>query len=223
MAEQLQLFNQANYQQPIGPARLKEVQDRMKDCKGCTLCGSRKQVIVGQGKSEMPVFAFISGEPDTVEDWTGVPIGGAPGQVMDRILKQLQTTREESFLCHVVGCKPEKYRDPTQKELDACRPYLHGQLIAVQPQFIITFGVPAARGVLPLQKKNDKQVEGLYGNWQVFDGRIPVMPSFELAHMVSHRNKVLVEQNELFMRRVLRKIRAKQEEEQDAQDSKESI
>jgi hypothetical protein len=76
----------------------------------------------------------------------------------------------------------------------------------VLPQYIVTFGVDAARSVKYEPKKTDKQVEAGYGIWGVFD-TTPVMSTHSLESMLGSSWRAKKGEAHEHLRRVIRKLR----------------
>jgi len=207
VGEQLALFSKTILHGPTGPDRIQEINEQIRACQECGLCLQRTQPTCGAGNAVKPILAIVTGAPDTMEDLSGAPIVGRPGEELDLILKWLGLAREDQFLTHVVACKPKERRPLTKEEIAACRPLLYNQLRAVEPQFIVTFGEEAAKSVLYLPKKTDKQVAALFGTWQVFDA-VPVMPTISLESLLGKDRNAKRGVAHEHLRRLARKLRA---------------
>ena len=101
---------------------------------------------------------------------------GAAGQLLTRLLGEIGLRREDVYIANVVKCRPPGNRDPLPDEIEACRPYLMGQLGHIRPRVIVTLGNFATRVIL------DRQVSigRVRGQRFEVDGRT-VMPTFHPA------------------------------------------
>jgi uracil-DNA glycosylase len=144
-------------------------------CTRCRLASGRTQVVFGVGNPNADVM-FIGEGPGYYEDKQGEPFVGAAGQLLTRLLAEVGLRREDVYIANTVKCRPPGNRDPLPDELEACRPWLQGQLESSRPRIIVTLGNFATRVIL------DKQVSISRVRGQRFqiDGRT-VMPTFHPA------------------------------------------
>ena len=91
---------------------------------------------------------FIGEGPGFHEDQQGVPFVGAAGQLLDRLLAEVELDRTQIAIVNVVKCRPPGNRDPLPDEIEACRPYLEAQMEYMRPDVIVTLGNFATRFVI---------------------------------------------------------------------------
>src|SRR5919198_3128256 len=144
-------------------------------CTRCRLAKGRTQVVFGVGNPKAGLM-FIGEGPGYHEDKQGEPFVGAAGQLLTRLLGEIGLRREDVYICNVVKCRPPGNRDPLPDEIEACRPFLLGQLESIGPRVIVTLGNFATRVIL------DKQVSisRVRGQRFTVDGRT-VIPTFHPA------------------------------------------
>ena len=118
---------------------LKEVAEQTAVCTRCKLHFSRKNAVPGSGNPDTSVV-FIGEGPGFHENQQGLPFVGAAGKFLDELLKSAGLSREDVFITNVVKCRPPGNRDPQMDELEACKPYLDRQIIAINPDVIVTLG-----------------------------------------------------------------------------------
>ncbi|MFP8874121.1 MAG: uracil-DNA glycosylase, partial [Myxococcota bacterium] len=85
----------------------------------------------------------------------------------------------EVYICNIVKCRPPKNRTPLAAEVSTCRPFLDGQIDAVQPRVIVSLGKPAASLLLG----RDVAITRMRGTWQSYRG-IPLMPTLHPAFIL---------------------------------------
>jgi DNA polymerase len=92
------------------------------------------------------------------------------------MLGEIGLARSDVYIANVVKCRPPGNRDPLPDEIDACKPYLEGQIRTIDPRVIVTLGNFATRFIL------DRPVSISRVRGQRFEigGRI-VMPTFHPA------------------------------------------
>jgi uracil-DNA glycosylase len=116
-------------------------------CTKCRLSNGRTQVVFGVGDPRADVM-FIGEGPGYHEDKQGEPFVGAAGQLLTRMLGEIGLTRGDVYIANVVKCRPPGNRDPLPDEIDACKPYLDGQIRTIDPRVIVTLGNFATRFIL---------------------------------------------------------------------------
>ncbi len=119
-------------------------------CVRCRLSQGRTQVVFGVGNPNAGVM-FIGEGPGYYEDKQGEPFVGAAGQLLTTMLGEIGLRREDVYIANVVKCRPPGNRDPLPDEIEACRPFLLGQLEAIRPRLIVTLGNFATRVILNAQ------------------------------------------------------------------------
>jgi DNA polymerase len=105
-------------------------------------------VVFGMG-SPTADLVFVGEGPGAEEDRQGLPFVGRSGKLLDKLLlEELGITREQVYIANVVKCRPPDNRDPRPEEIEACRPFLEGQVDAIDPRVVVTLGRFAAHVLL---------------------------------------------------------------------------
>jgi uracil-DNA glycosylase family 4 len=154
---------------------LQELQQVASACTRCRLANGRTQVVFGVGNPNADVM-FIGEGPGYHEDKQGEPFVGAAGQLLTQMLGEIGLRREDVYIANVVKCRPPGNRDPLPDEIEACRPYLLGQLENIRPRVVVTLGNFATRVILDRQIS----ISRVRGQRFEIDGRV-VMPTFHPA------------------------------------------
>jgi DNA polymerase len=144
-------------------------------CVACRLAQGRTQVVYGVGNSDADLL-FIGEGPGYHEDKQGEPFVGAAGQLLNRMLAEIGTRREDVYIANVVKCRPPGNRDPLPDEIEACSPWLAEQVQLIDPHIVVTLGNFATRYVLE-RPASISRVRGQRFNWR---GRT-VIPTFHPA------------------------------------------
>jgi DNA polymerase len=95
------------------------------------------------------------------------------------IEKGLQIPRGDVYICNIVKCRPPENRTPLADEASTCRPFLDGQIAAVQPRVIVALGKAAASLLLG----REISITRIRGIWHDYRG-IPLMPTFHPAFIL---------------------------------------
>ncbi len=110
------------------------------DCTRCeALCDSRNRIVNGVGPADAELL-FVGEAPGRQEDEGGEPFVGRSGDVLDSALRDNGLARSDVRITNCVRCRPPDNRDPTDEELENCRPYLHREIDAVDPSILVTLG-----------------------------------------------------------------------------------
>jgi uracil-DNA glycosylase len=155
--------------------RLEELAREASTCTRCRLSAGRTQVVFADGSPDADLM-FIGEGPGYHEDVQGLPFVGAAGQLLNRLLAEIDLRREEVRITNVVLCRPPGNRDPMPDEIEACKPYLQEHVELVDPQVVCTLGNFATRVILERPVAISK-VRGERHAWQ---GRM-VIPTFHPA------------------------------------------
>jgi len=126
---------------PLGPAwpSLDALRDEALTCRRCPLAPTRTQVVFGVGHPHADLM-FVGEGPGAEEDKQGIPFVGRAGQLLTRLIEGIGLTRDQVYIANVVKCRPPGNRDPQPEEIEACRPYLEGQLDFIAPRVVVTLG-----------------------------------------------------------------------------------
>jgi len=154
---------------------LSELAREASTCTRCRLATGRTQVVFGVGNPEADLM-FIGEGPGYYEDKQGEPFVGAAGQLLTRLLGEIGLRREDVYIANVVKCRPPGNRDPLPDEIEACRPFLLGQLEHISPRIIVTLGNFATRVILDRQAS----ISRVRGQRFEIEGRT-VLPTFHPA------------------------------------------
>lgn len=163
------------------PARtLGELASAVAACRSCELCEKRTQTVFSRGTPQSRL-CFVGEGPGADEDAQGEPFVGKAGQLLDRMIQAMGFSRDEIYVCNVVKCRPPDNRKPTAEEMTACSSFLHRQLELVDPRVIVALGATALEGLLG---KNAGKITAVRGNWRLYRGKVPVMPTFHPAYLL---------------------------------------
>lgn len=120
-------------------ATWKELTDDVRTCTKCDLCRTRNNIVFGEGNPHADVM-FIGEGPGQVEDETGRPFVGPAGRVFDELLADIGIRREDVYIANVLKCRPPRNRDPRPEEIQACMPFVRGQIAFIKPKIIVGLG-----------------------------------------------------------------------------------
>ena len=123
----------------LGWPSLDALREEALGCTRCRLAEDRTQVVFGAGNPAADLM-FVGEGPGAEEDKQGIPFVGRAGQLLTRLVEGIGLRRDDVYIANVVKCRPPGNRDPQPDEIDACRPYLEGQLGFIEPRVVVTLG-----------------------------------------------------------------------------------
>lgn len=153
-------------------------------CKKCRLAEQRKHVVFGEGNLKADIM-FIGEGPGAREDELGRPFVGPAGQLLDKMLGEIDLARADVYIANVVKCRPPNNRDPQPDERAACMDYLRAQVAFIKPKFIVCLGRIAAGVILGRDVKMMKE-HGTCTEVKNFT----IMPTFHPAAMLHNPDYV---------------------------------
>lgn len=118
---------------------LTQLSKNIQTCRKCRLCDLATNAVPGEGNPDAQLV-FIGEAPGETEDQTGRPFVGRAGKLLERLLKEINLTREDVWIGNIVKHRPPKNRDPLPDEISACQPYLALQLKIIKPKLVVTLG-----------------------------------------------------------------------------------
>jgi DNA polymerase len=140
-------------------------------CQGCGLYAYATQAVFGEGPRSASVM-FVGEQPGDREDVAGAPFVGPAGQLFDRALAAAGIDRSKVYVTNIVkhfkwkhGTSreprpPGKRRlhdKPNAYEVNACKPWLEGEIKGVKPRIVVALGSTAAQGLLGKEFRVTKQ------------------------------------------------------------------
>lgn len=151
-------------------------------CTACPLSAARSNTVPGEGDPHAKLMLVGEG-PGAKEDATGRPFVGAAGELLNRILKAINISRESVFIANIVKCRPPQNRKPLPDEVAACLPYLQRQVALIRPKVILALGGTAAENLLGVRKSLG-QLRGQVHSY----GGIPLVVTYHPAALLRNPN-----------------------------------
>ncbi|WP_099596675.1 UdgX family uracil-DNA binding protein [Stenotrophomonas maltophilia] len=153
-APQRRIRPRANAAAPATDASsLDNLRGQASACRQCPLWEHATQTVFGQGPAGAEVM-LVGEQPGDTEDLRGQPFAGPAGQVLDRALAELGIDRAQLYLTNAVKHfhherrgKVRLHKRPESRHIQACRPWLMGEIARVRPRVIVCLGATAAASV----------------------------------------------------------------------------
>jgi len=143
---------------PLESQTLAEMAVAAANCRGCPLWGNATGAVFGEGPGDARIM-IVGEQPGDQEDIAGRAFVGPAGKLLDRALSEAGLDRGEMYLTNAVKHfkwtpkdtprgKIRLHQSPAKSEIDACRPWVLGELKRVAPEILILLGSTAARSLL---------------------------------------------------------------------------
>jgi uracil-DNA glycosylase family 4 len=127
---------------------LEELKKAVEGFDGLAIKKTATNTVFGEGNPKSKVM-FIGEAPGENEDLEGRPFCGLSGQLLDKMLKQIQLERSKNFyITNTLFWRPPGNRKPTPEELAICKPFVEKHIALINPKFIVLVGGTATAGVL---------------------------------------------------------------------------
>lgn len=184
------------------PESLVDLEHRALGCTLCTLAETRTQVVFGTGNPHADLM-FVGEAPGFHEDQQGEPFVGAAGNLLTRMIEGIGLRRSDVYIANVLKCRPPGNRDPEPVEIASCRPFLEGQLEAIDPVVVVALGNFAARLLLDTREG----ITRLRGREHPWRGRV-LIPTYHPAAVLRGRGEALAQMRADFVlvKRALRRL-----------------
>lgn len=163
--------------------RWEELEKRCQNCRECSLCETRTNVVFGDGSRTAEIM-FVGEGPGAHEDEQGVPFVGKAGQLLDDMLAIIGLDRTMVYIANIVKCRPPQNRDPLPEEQEACSAWLDSQIALMRPKIIVCVGRISAQRYISKDFRVTKE-HGLF-----YDrGGILYMGTFHPAALLRNPNQ----------------------------------
>lgn len=124
-----------------------QIEQQCLNCRGCRLCETRNNVVIGVGNRNADIM-FVGEGPGYHEDMQGEPFVGAAGKLLDKMLAAIELDRRQVYIANVVKCRPPNNRNPEPDEQAACINHLRRQYLLIRPLIVVCLGKIAASALI---------------------------------------------------------------------------
>ena len=135
------------------PSSIEALRNEARHCTACPLYANATQTVFGIGNTHARVM-LIGETPGDREDIEGLPFVGPAGQLLDRALAEAGINRAQCYVTNAVKHfkweprgKRRLHKTPAQREVDACRRWLLGEIAALQPTLLVCLGATAGKAI----------------------------------------------------------------------------
>lgn len=152
---------------------------------GCELKQQAKSTVFADGVADADIMVIGEG-PGRDEDAVGKPFVGPAGHLLDRMLASIGLSREtNTYITNVNFWRPPGNRNPSEEELNICRPFVNRHIALVKPRIIIAAGAVPVKSLIG----TDDGIMKLRGrkltlSLDELKEPVPVFPLFHPAYLL---------------------------------------
>jgi DNA polymerase len=154
-----------------------------RDCRACAMSQACQNRVFGEGDPSARLM-FVGKAPGPEEDAQGKPFAGPAGELLTKIIKAMQLTRSQVYLCNIMKCGPFLDSPPRASDINTCYSFLKRQINVIKPEFICTLGSVAVQTLL----RTKEPLSGLRGRFHDFHG-ITLMPTYAPGYLLLNEDK----------------------------------
>lgn len=163
-----------------GEMTLDELRKIAATCQLCTLWRGRDKPVFDKGNpnSKLMIVGMV---PAYDENRAGVPFVGRAGQLLDKIIAEIEITLSDVYISNVVKCFLAPGKSLQKEWIEACFPYTIGQIAMVMPDVILTLGADASTTLLGMP--SDTRMYLIRGMPHKY-GQIEVIPTYHPSYIL---------------------------------------
>ncbi len=164
---------------------LDELRAVVQNFEGCLLKKTATNTVFGDGTTDAKIV-LIGEAPGATEDEQGIPFCGDSGKLLDKMLASINLFRQKNFyITNTVFWRPPGNRQPTQAEIEICRPFVEKHIALLKPKLIVLIGNTAATSLIGDHVQITKIRKEYYHYTNPYlDHEIPVTALFHPAYLL---------------------------------------
>ncbi|MDX3234175.1 UdgX family uracil-DNA binding protein [Streptomyces sp. ME03-5709C] len=125
-------------------------------CRGCPLYADATRTVFGLGEPSAGVV-LVGEQPGDQEDRQGRPFVGPAGRVLHKAMEEAGIDPADAYVTNAVKhfkfTVPERgkrriHRQPSLREVAACKPWLDAELARIAPRIVVALGATAAKALM---------------------------------------------------------------------------
>jgi uracil-DNA glycosylase family 4 len=157
---------------------LQQIKSQLLNDTTLPLRDTANNLVFGEGNPDADLY-FLGEAPGRREDETGRPFVGLAGRILEKMLENINLTRENVYISNIVRYRPPKNRPPKPDEIKAFAPSVVGEITTVNPKLVIPLGKFAMEKFLPEEKIS--QAHGKIYNVTWEGKKMTVLPFYHPA------------------------------------------
>ena len=143
---------------PMESQSFSEMAKSAANCQGCPLWENATATVFGEGPENARIM-IVGEQPGDKEDIAGRAFVGPAGKLLDAAMREAGLDRQAIYLTNAVKHfkwtpkdtprgKIRLHQSPAKGEIDACRPWVLGELNKIAPEVLILLGATAGLSLL---------------------------------------------------------------------------
>ncbi|WP_431946832.1 UdgX family uracil-DNA binding protein [Actinacidiphila sp. bgisy167] len=125
-------------------------------CHGCPLYADATRTVFGQGEPSASVV-LVGEQPGDHEDRQGRPFVGPAGRILHKAMEEAGIDPGDAYVTNAVkhfkftvpeGGKRRIHKQPSLREVSACKPWLDAELERIAPRVVVALGATAAKALM---------------------------------------------------------------------------
>ena len=129
---------------------LKELRLALESFEGISLKNTATNLVFSDGNPEAKIM-IVGEAPGKEEDRIGVPFVGQAGQLLDKMLKSIGLSRDQTYITNIIPWRPPGNRTPSQEEVSLLKPFILKHIQLKKPEIILALGGVSAKAILDVQ------------------------------------------------------------------------
>jgi DNA polymerase len=133
---------------------LKSLREAACECRGCDLYRNATQTVFGEGPRRARLM-LLGEMPGDEEDQQGQPFVGPAGRLLELTLDEANLSRKEIYVTNAVKHfrweprgKRRLHKKPSARQIEACKPWLHAEILVIKPEGVVCLGATSAQAML---------------------------------------------------------------------------
>ncbi|XP_022778685.1 uncharacterized protein LOC111320266, partial [Stylophora pistillata] len=164
---------------------LEELRQAILNFEGCALKKTATNTVFSDGVPDATIM-LIGEAPGADEDRLGKPFVGMSGQLLDKMFKTIEYSREKNiYITNMLPWRPPGNRPPTTEEIALCLPFVEKHIALIQPQCLIFVGGTSAKALLNT-KSGIIRLRGIWTQYknQFMDTPVKALPIYHPAYLL---------------------------------------
>lgn len=161
----------------------KELRLALESFEGISLKNTATNLVFSDGNPNAKIM-IVGEAPGKEEDRIGVPFVGQAGQLLDRMLKSIGLSRDQTYITNIIPWRPPGNRTPSQEEVSLLKPFILKHIQLKKPEIILALGGVSAKTILDVQTGILKLRGKIHNKNFGLEKPIVVLPTLHPAYLL---------------------------------------
>ena len=141
-------------------SNIQELKLHIRNSNSCDLKKNAKNSVIGRGNEKSEIL-IIGDTPNIEEEKIGKPFVGDSCDLLKKMLNAINLDLNTVYIVNIIPWRTPDDRDPTNKEMIGCLPFIQKYIELINPKFILLLGSIPAKMIFT----SNKDIFNLRGNW----------------------------------------------------------